>query len=366
MPDDDRFSPDDDSPIPGEAGNEQDSESEQVKLPASVIFMEMMRRQAARSNPAAEGQPAAPTGHVSPAGSVPPVDDRHSGATPDEAHRRYEAAMQAQHIRRVKRRQARRRTRTVGMLGGFFRTLFIVLAAAGLTATIFSFWTDPKYFKYDVRAELQVALEATAMPTPPWLRRIGIVSGHRGPENDPGAVCPDGLTEREVNFNIAQLVVRNLRGQGYSVDLLDEFDPRLNNYQAAALVSIHSNTCQDFGEYVSGFLVAKASARPDGGEDVRLAECIAQHYAQASGLGRRDTLTTDMTNYHTFREIHPLTPASIIELGFMFNDRPLLTQQPDVLARGITDGILCYLEPGITSEDAVTPEPTLEPTAPSG
>src|SRR5690606_34394711 len=76
--------------------------------------------------------------------------------------------------------------------------------------------------------------------TPNWARRIGIVSGHRGPENDPGAVCDDGLTEREINFAVAQLVVRSLREQGYSVDLLDEFDPRLTTYQAAALVSIHS------------------------------------------------------------------------------------------------------------------------------
>jgi hypothetical protein len=53
-----------------------------------------------------------------------------------------------------------------------------------------------------------------------------------------------------------------------------------------------------------------------------------------------------MTDYHTFREIHPLTPAAIIELGFMLADRPVLTGKQEEMARGITDGILCYLEPG--------------------
>jgi N-acetylmuramoyl-L-alanine amidase len=149
-----------------------------------------------------------------------------------------------------------------------------------------------------------------------------------------------------------------LRGRGYSVELLDEFDPRLNDYQAAALVSIHANTCQDWGDRVSGYLVAKASARPEGGEDVRLAECIAQYYGQASGLDRRTTLTEDMTNYHTFREIHPLTPAAIIELGFMLADRSLLTDQSEELADGITDGILCFLEPSAIVEPSVTPPPS--------
>lgn len=339
-------------------------------VPASLIFMEMMRRAASQPNADA---PENEIYHDEPA-QLPPENGYETEPKPSSADliadalqsvppQDYDNAKEAQRIRRVKRRQARRKTRRVGMIGGFSRTILIGIIAAGLMATIFSFWTDPRYIKAELRAELQVALatdaatpRATGMPTPPWLRRIGIVSGHRGPEDDPGAICPDGLTEREINFNVAQLVVRNLRGRGYSVDLLDEFDPRLNNYQAAALVSIHSNTCQNWGgEIVSGYLVAKASARPEGGPDVTLTECIAEHYGQLSQLERRFSLTEDMTNYHTFREIHPLTPASIIELGFMLADRPLLTEQPDLLARAITDGILCFMEPGTTETPAAPP-----------
>jgi len=35
--------------------------------------------------------------------------------------------------------------------------------------------------------------------------------------------------------------------------------------------------------------------------------------------------------------------AAIIETGFLNLDRDFLTQQPDLAAKGISDGILCYL-----------------------
>lgn len=268
-------------------------------------------------------------------------------------------AMEQQRIQRVKRRKERRRRRTVGALGGFFRTLFVMLISAGLVATILTWFTDPQFLNPAVVKGLQDShtgvllddmttaptVQPTQIATPNWLQRIGIISGHRGPENDPGAVCEDGLTESEINFDVAQRVVRNLRALNYTVDLLDEFDPRLDNYQAAALVSIHANTCQDFGERVSGYLVAKAASRPDGGIDNILEQCISLKYEELIPLERRYTLTLDMTDYHTFREIHPLTPAAIIELGFMLADRALLTEQPDLIAQAITNGVQCFLQP---------------------
>jgi N-acetylmuramoyl-L-alanine amidase len=245
----------------------------------------------------------------------------------------------------------------LSLFGGIIRSVVLVVVAGGLIATIFTWFTPTAFIDSEVRRELGAALAAgqatptviAAAPTPNWSRRIGIVSGHRGPQNDPGAVCPDGLTEAEINFNVAQRVVASLAARGYTnVDLLDEFDPRLDNYQAAALVSIHANTCADFGEVVSGFLISTAAVRVSArGNDNVLVECVARNYAVASGLQRRDGVTIDMTDYHTFREIHPTTPAAIIELGFMLADRPLLTERPDDMARGITEGILCFLEPGV-------------------
>lgn len=333
------------------------SEPSDGDVPASVTFMELMRQAAARANANAPQPPAQPLRRPASgetAAQPAPLPTQLDTLTSTEG-RQLQEALEAQRIRRVKRRRARRRQQTVGVLGGIVRTLIVVLIAAGLMATIFMFSTPPQFISDDVQQELG-AMQAvgstptaipTLVPTPNWLRKIGIVSGHRGPQvpPDPGAVCPDGLTEAEINFAVAQLVVRNLRARGYSVDLLDEFDPRLDNYQAAALVSIHANTCKNFGEVVSGFLIARAASRLSGGLDDLLVDCVARYYGQATGLARREGVTIDMTDYHTFREIHPLTPASIIELGFMLADRPTLTGKQEEMAQGISDGIICFLEP---------------------
>lgn len=338
---------------------EQDSEAS-----ASVTFMELMRRAASSYAPPTES-PAAPSGTAqesAPAAREVEVDTAPPPAPPiipppdDDADDDGEEDAAPPPPPRRRRRTERRRARassSSSALGGCLRSFIIILAAAGLTATIFTWWTPNEFIAPDARRGLSAAIAtqtapaATTAPTPNWAKRIGIVSGHRGPENDPGAVCPDGLTEAEINFNVAQMVVSDLRERGYTVDLLDEFDPRLTDYQASALVSIHANTCQPFGsEQPSGFLIAAAAARISArGNDDLLVECIAREYAAQTALERRQGLTLDMTDYHTFREIHPLTPAAIIELGFMLADRALLTDQPDLLAGAITDGVLCFLEP---------------------
>ena len=165
--------------------------------------------------------------------------------------------------------------------------------------------------------------------------------------------------DASITFAVSQKVVRNLRDRGYSVDLLDEFDTRLDGYQAAALVSIHANTCKNFGEVVTGYLIARAAARSGLGQDDGLVECVGKYYGQATGLDRRPGVTLDMSDYHTFREIHPLTPAAILELGFMLADRDILTNKQDEMAKGITDGVLCFLEPNAqslpTAEASATP-----------
>ncbi|MBZ0297452.1 MAG: N-acetylmuramoyl-L-alanine amidase [Anaerolineae bacterium] len=344
------------------------------EVPASVTFMELMRRAASQSQENDSPTDSSPSPATTPA-EAPPAgqDPTPPPGTPmallseeDRARKlTYDTALEAERVRRVQRRRARRRRSAVSLVGGFVRTLIVVFAAAGLMATIFTWWTPSQFITSEVRSELSVAqatsqatVEPTGLPTPNWFRRIGIVSGHRGPEADPGAVCPDGLTEAEINFEVAQRVVRNLRGLGYSVDLLDEFDSRLDNYQAAALVSIHANTCQDWGEVVSGYLIAAAAARATtNAQDGLLVDCVARYYQQASGLQRRDGATVDMTDYHTFREISPLTPATIIELGFLLADRNLLTQQPDLLAQGITDGIVCFLNSDQSTAEVTQPPP---------
>ena len=178
-------------------------------------------------------------------------------------------------------------------------------------------------------------------PGTAYPKRVGIVSGHLG--NDSGAVCDDGLTEAQVNLSVAKQVVAMLEYRGYTVDLLDEFDARLAGYRADALVSIHADSCQVPG--VSGFKVARVtdSAIPEA-ED-RLVACLYRAYEDATRLPRHPgSITDNMTNYHAFREIDPNTPGAIIEIGFLREDRNILTVHDDLVARGIVAGILCFLE----------------------
>jgi N-acetylmuramoyl-L-alanine amidase len=172
--------------------------------------------------------------------------------------------------------------------------------------------------------------------------RIGIVAGHHG--NDSGTVCADGLTEAEVNLDIAQRVASALRLRGYVVDLLDEYDPRLNNYRALLLLSIHADSCEFINEEATGFKAARVlnSTVPEA-ED-RLVACLVDRYAARTGMHfHANSITPDMTSYHGFYEVAPETPSAIIEVGFLYLDRPLLTQRPDLIAQGIVDGITCFL-----------------------
>ncbi|MCC6614620.1 MAG: N-acetylmuramoyl-L-alanine amidase [Anaerolineae bacterium] len=342
-------------------------------IPASIAFMEMMRQASARASrnrsgtPANEEEAAANAPPAQPARSkrdyyVPPADEAPpSASSAVEMNAASDEAPSPADVRRVRRRRVRGKRRAT-LLGGMFRSVIIILVAAGLTAVILTWFTPQALIQEGVRDDLSAAIATsdfatfapTTQPTPNWLKQIGIVSGHRGPEDDPGAVCQDASgnaippTENEINFSVADRVVNSLRALGYSVDLLDEFDPRLNQYQAAALVSIHSNTCAEWpgGEVVSGFLIAGPAARTSmRGNDELLVGCIADHYGNMTGLSRRPGVTIDMTNYHNFREIDTRTPAAIIELGFMRADHDLLVNQPDLMAQAILNGILCFVDP---------------------
>ncbi len=177
-------------------------------------------------------------------------------------------------------------------------------------------------------------------PTP-HTPHVGIIAGHTG--SDSGALCPDGLQEVTVNTEIANRVVALLTQRGWQVDLLEEFDVRLNGYQADALLSIHADSCNVPGK--SGFKVARAESSYQPGSEDRMVDCISQHYETQTGLEFDPyTITYDMTRYHAYYEIDRDTPAAVIEAGFLLDDRELLTQHPNKVARGIADGLVCFIE----------------------
>jgi len=228
-----------------------------------------------------------------------------------------------------------------------------MILVAFLLATLFTAWNPASLSLQNLKDKLSllmnprpVSAEAdSSTPQPPM--RIGIVVGHLG-SNDPGAVCYDEnqnpvLTEQEVNLKIAELVQQKLPAD-FQVDLLQEYDTRLAGYRAVALVSIHNDSCDVINDQATGFKVAAAMDTRDFNRATRLTACLVDRYAAATGLKfHANSITTDMTDYHSFSEIDPNTIAAIIETGFLNLDRDFLTNHTDRVADGIVQGILCFV-----------------------
>jgi N-acetylmuramoyl-L-alanine amidase len=237
---------------------------------------------------------------------------------------------------------------------GVIYQLQIVFGVAFLLATLFTVWTEPGLLPGNLTEKLNaaLALQETTSPTlfptqePRARPVIGIVAGHSGNGEDVGAVCPDelgGIKEVDINMDIATRVRDKLVNDGYEVDLLAEFDPRLNGYQGMALISIHADSCQ-YIEGAKGFKIAAAMSTTYPEQATRLTSCLRERYSAITGMNfHAGSVTRDMTDYHAFYEINKNTPAAIIEVGFMNADREILIGKPDLLADGIVAGVLCYV-----------------------
>ena len=265
--------------------------------------------------------------------------------------------MEKSHIRRVSSLSPRAKP---------LRAVEKTLLVAVLLATVFVAWTPTSFSTASFSDKLALLLTPQPINNPaasaqPALR-IGIVAGHSG--NDSGAVCVDGngkvtLTEAEVNLKIATLVQKKLVDRGFQVDLLNEFDTRLNGYRAVAIVSIHNDSCEYINDQATGFKVAAALNTRDTNRASRLLACLVDRYQTATGLRfHPGSITADMTGYHAFSEIDPNTIAAIIETGFLNLDREVLTQHTDQVADGVVNGILCF----VNNENVEpTPIPTVTP-----
>lgn len=228
------------------------------------------------------------------------------------------------------------------------RILQTTLSVAILVATLFVGFS-PKIFSGDFNSLFSNVIlsqneSGIPVPTQANVVRIGIVSGHWGNGDDPGAVCADGINEHDVNLTVANLVMQKLEARGYQVDLLQEFDSRLEGYEGALLISIHSDTCDTINSEATGFKVASSSYSIDRNLAGRLTACLEDRYALDSGLiSRPGNITINMTDYHAFSVINTATTAAIIEIGFLNLDRNLLVDHPENVADGITAGILCFV-----------------------
>jgi N-acetylmuramoyl-L-alanine amidase len=240
---------------------------------------------------------------------------------------------------------ARRKKNRVNAVG-------TTLGVAILLGILFTAWMPDSIFAAKLSEQLSLMLtpqtvSVNALNTPQPQLRLGIVAGHSG--NDSGAVCRDAsgqvtLTEADVNMKIASLVQKDLVDKGFQVDLLNEFDTRLNGYRAVALVSIHNDSCDYINDEATGFKVSASMDTRDVNRATRLTACLIDRYERSTGMHfHAGSITADMREYHAFSEIDPNTITAIIETGFLNLDRQILTNRTDLVANGIVQGILCFV-----------------------
>ncbi len=183
----------------------------------------------------------------------------------------------------------------------------------------------------------------TITPTP-IQPPIALVAGHSG-GIDPGAFCPDGLREVDITTDVSRRAKTILESRGYRVDILAEFDERLNatkrDYAPRAFLAIHADSCV---YYATGYKVARAENSAIPQEDDRLVRCVSTAYAAATQLAFHEgSITRDMTHYHALDKIDPKSPGAIIELGFLGSDHDILKNRRDLLAQALSDGIDNFL-----------------------
>lgn len=209
-------------------------------------------------------------------------------------------------------------------------------------------------------------------------RRVGIQVGHWQTTDVPkeygtrittqtGASFA-GYTEVDLNMDIANLMKKLLTAQGIAVDILPTTVPV--GYLADVFIALHCDS-DGVGE-LSGFKMARSQRR--GPYEDALLNTIKDVYGKATGLDYDSQhISRNMSGYYAHnwsRYQHatsPFTPSVILEMGFISNDddRDLLVERQEIVARAITDGVLRFLDEHPRSrlfgEELVIPQAPLRP-----
>lgn len=185
--------------------------------------------------------------------------------------------------------------------------------------------------------------------------RVGLQVGHWKNEEIPEELhrlagntgsSGRGFAEWEVNYTIAEETKLLLETYGVIVDLLPTTVPP--SYLADAFIAIHADGNTD--ARVSGYKVAPPW-RDWSGKSSLLSQYIFDSYGTATELSVDPTITRNMRGYYAFsfwrfkHAIHPMTPAVILETGFLTNphDQAILIDRPKQAAEGIAQGIKQFL-----------------------
>jgi N-acetylmuramoyl-L-alanine amidase len=187
-------------------------------------------------------------------------------------------------------------------------------------------------------------------------RRVAIQAGHWKSDEAPDELrrlIPqtgaeyEGITEVEINLDVAQRISVILNSKGIAVDILPTTIPV--GYVADAFVALHADS-DGVGEN-SGFKMAHGARR--GPYEDALLNAVKDSFGAATGLNYDPThISRNMTGYFAFswsRFQHAVaahTPAVILEMGYVSNDndRALMLDHADSLANAIASGITKFLD----------------------
>lgn len=192
---------------------------------------------------------------------------------------------------------------------------------------------------------------------PPELRRLEVQTG----------TSWNGITEVEVTMEIANQAADLLRSHGYIVDIIPTTVP--TGYLADAFIALHLDG-DGTGEN-SGYKLAHATRR--GPFEQQLLEAVKEEYGAATGLAydqahvSRNMLAYYAVSWQRYRSsTSPFTPSVILEMGYLSNDddRALAMDHPDILARGIANGIERFLSE-VPSTELFGKDLLLPPTRPA-
>jgi hypothetical protein len=190
---------------------------------------------------------------------------------------------------------------------------------------------------------------------PPGPKRVGIQAGHWLRQEVPWELhhldfggSGGGRQEWEVTLDVARRVQRQLAAVGVQADVLPVAVPE--HYLAHAFVAIHADASAH--PAWRGFKIARPdfSAIPE--VDDQLVTDLEAEYAEATSFPiDADHISSSMRQYYAFNSrrychsVAPGVPQAIIETGYLTNaeDRAVLFDDADTAARGITGGILRFL-----------------------
>ena len=236
------------------------------------------------------------------------------------------------------------------------RSVQSVLAFAALVATILTLWNPRSVFRppdiynlLDTESPAET-IEVGHAPIDEEIQ-IGLLAGHW--QNSTGEVCADGIIEADVNHEIATRLQRTLEADGFSVRVFPEFDLDLLQYKADVFIAIYSGSCLLNPPAKSSFKIGTSLISDNQIAINSLAVCLTESYQEYTQLPFNYlVIDEDHPAFHIFRDIDPDTPAVMIEIGSLSADRHLITAQTDILIKGLTTGIECFL----SNRDGVTLE----------